>query len=324
MRRTLTAALVAALTWVGMSAAPPARAEVTSGRCTTDTGVTIVVDSSALGGGVDVRCVESVAPGTTGLQLLHRAGYSSQGTAHDGPGFVCRINDLPGVNDTLQVGGRDYREACVATPPAGAFWGYWHAPNGGPWTFSNYGGATHEVIIGGYEGWAFSLGNSRETNPAPGVEPSHTVAAPPTPTPTPTTPAPQPPPAATTAVPPAGATTAAPVVPTPATTTPARTTPAPTGGTTPPAQPTTTAVASPTPEASVTPTPTASPTPSPSPSAAATVTDTAPPSATATPIVTEAEPPADGVPTGTIIGVGGVALLGIAGGVVWWRRRGLE
>lgn len=325
MRRTLTAAISAALIWVAVA---PADAEVVSGRCTTDSGVTLVVDATALGGSLDVRCIEDVAPGTTGLQLLQQAGYTAQGTAHDGPGFVCRINGMPGVNDTLQVGGRDYREACVSTPPAGAFWGYWHAPNGGPWTFSNYGGASREVILGGYEGWAFSLGNTRETNPAPGIEPSHTVVAPATPTPVQTTAVPAPPPVSTTTPPPAratqAATTQAPAKPTQQPTQAASTTRTSTAPASASASATASAAATATPSAS----PTASVTPEPSPTAEASATvESSPsvtPTASVTPVVTEASPPADGLPTGTIIGVGSVAALGIAGGIVWWRRRGLE
>ncbi|MFD0864880.1 hypothetical protein ACFQ06_03525, partial [Tessaracoccus lubricantis] len=170
--------------WVG---SPSASAAVTDGHCTTDTGVTLVVDYQELGGGRVIKCVEDVPEGTSGLRLLRLAGMTSEGTIHDGPGFVCRINGRPGLNEPIPVDGSpDYRERCVDTPPKTAFWSYWHAPNGGRWSFSQLGAGNREVIIGGYEGWSFSLNNTENSNPAPGVAPSHPVV---TPEPTPSAPA---------------------------------------------------------------------------------------------------------------------------------------
>ena len=319
---TLTAALLAA---AGLAlGAGPAHAEVTAGHCATDTGVTLIVDFQELGGDTIVRCVEGVTPGSTGLEMFELAGLSVSGTIDDGPAFVCRINGRPDANETIAVEGQgEYREACVSTPSRLAFWGYWHAPNGGPWTFSGAGGGNREVTIGGYEGWSFSLNNSDTSNPAPRIAPSHAVATPsteaPTPTPTPT-PTPSPVEQATTAAPPpaAPATTRRP-------------------------QPTATASAA-RPRPSTTPKPSAPPSPSPSPSAAPTSATPSPstaPSVSPTPQATiptmvapspsasavppappvQAEP-ADDVPMGTIIGLGTVAALCAAGGVVWWQRRG--
>ena len=162
-------------------------------------GVTLVVDFQDLGGSTIIKCIEDVAPGTTGLQILQKAGMNPAGTIHDGPGFVCRINDRPSRTETIPINGNpDYREACRLTPPKTAFWSYWHADNGGSWTFSQYGAGNRGVTIGGYEGWSFSLNRTEDTNPRPGVKPSHPVGAP-EPAPAPTTKAPAP--AATTKTP---------------------------------------------------------------------------------------------------------------------------
>ncbi|NHB85806.1 hypothetical protein G7085_17905 [Tessaracoccus sp. HDW20] len=113
-----------------------------------------------------MRCVEDVDPGTSGLQILQAAGMNPEGTRKDGPSFVCRIDARPGVNETIALNDDpSYREKCVTTPPDTAFWSYWHADNGGKWTFSNKGATTHEAIIGGYEGWSFSLDRSNGSNP---------------------------------------------------------------------------------------------------------------------------------------------------------------
>ncbi|AQP46090.1 hypothetical protein RPIT_08505 [Tessaracoccus flavus] len=322
----------------------PAHADASPGHCTSDSGVTVVVDFQELGGGTVVRCVDQVPAGTTGLQALRLAGFTHSGTIHDGPGFVCRIDDRPAATETLPVAGNEeYRETCVATPPKNAFWGYWHAPNGGEWTFSSFGGGARTVIPGGYEGWSFSLNRGTDSNPAPRVAPSHPVAppateppAPPTTT-TPPAPAPRPTTAApgSTARPPANTATPAsppssePTTPDPAPE-PARTAPieAPSASPSPPAQPPispsvdapspTTADSSPSTTAATGPA-ASPPPPRPSPGRSVPPGASLPPT---TPAVVEAEPAA-GPPLGTLIGVGAVVVLGAAGGATWWRRRGL-
>ncbi|MBB1510814.1 hypothetical protein [Tessaracoccus sp. MC1756] len=336
--------LAAAGSWVAL---PSASAAVTDGHCTTDTGVTLVVDHQELGGGRIIKCVEDVPGGTSGLGLLRLAGLSAEGTLHDGPGFVCRINGRPSLNESIPVDGTpDYRERCVDTPPKTAFWSYWHAPNNGAWTFSQMGGGHREVAPGGYEGWSFSLNNTENSNPPPGVTPSHTVVKPqPAPTtkvPSPATQVPAPTstgPAATTAAP----TTQTPLVTQVATTPPAPATSAPVKPTSKPhksaparVEPTTAKPSrSASPEApSVAPdSAEATPSPSASPTVASVMTETA--AAAASPTDEQAAAPegaptvaatvADdgGVPMGTLVGAGAVAAIGLGGGVMWWRRRGL-
>ena len=61
------------------------------------------------------------------------------------------------------------------TPPTTAYWGYWYAKNGGGWTYSNTGAASHTVIKGGFEGWAFSL-NRAGNPPRPAYTPTRPKA----------------------------------------------------------------------------------------------------------------------------------------------------
>ena len=85
--------------------------------------MTVVVDFSGVGGGVDIRCAP-VSAGATGAQALSAAGFGIAGTVHDGPGFVCRIDGGPAS------------DPCVDTPSTSAYWSYHQAEAGGGWSYS--------------------------------------------------------------------------------------------------------------------------------------------------------------------------------------------
>lgn len=157
----------------------------TPGYCRSSGGVTVVVDMSALGGNVTVRCATGPAgAGFSGIDALEGAGFTVTGTQRYGLAFVCRIQGRPAAGERLAIPGNpSFREQCVDTPPQTAFWSYWYAPNGGSWTYSSAGAQAHDAIPGGFEGWSFSLG--RTGNPtAPGVNPTRPRATPPAPPPT--------------------------------------------------------------------------------------------------------------------------------------------
>lgn len=120
-------------------------------------GVTVVVDFSAFGGGVQVGC--AVGDPATGLAALHEAGFTTEGTARWGAAFVCRIDGLPAPA----------QQPCAGTPPADAYWAYWHASRGGSWRYSQLGAATRNPDPGSVEGWAFGAGP--QPNIAPPVLP---------------------------------------------------------------------------------------------------------------------------------------------------------
>jgi len=169
------AAVLAALLLGGQVAAASAGAVDSSagspGFCPDDDGVTVVVDFQDLGGTTLVRC----APGSqtrTGLQALRDAGFQVDGVQRWGEGFVCRIESRPSATERLRVqGAEDYREACVDTPPASAFWGYWQAEEGGSWQYSQTGVKNSAAAPGSFQGWSFSLNARGNAAPAPGVAP---------------------------------------------------------------------------------------------------------------------------------------------------------
>lgn len=131
------------------------RAEAAGGACTSSSGVTVVVDFGSLGGGTAIRCAHTSG---SGLEALHAAGFSTEGTQTHGASFVCRISGKPGPSS----------ENCLSTPPTNTSWHYWYASNGGSWKVSQSGAANRTVIQGGSEGWSFGPGT------APGAAPART------------------------------------------------------------------------------------------------------------------------------------------------------
>ncbi|WP_439673959.1 hypothetical protein [Embleya sp. MST-111070] len=181
-RRGRMARLVAALALLALPAtaqltvaAPTARAVDTSkgtpGYCPDGNGVTVVIDFQELGGTTIVRCARGDQ--ATGHAAIKNAGIEIAGVARWGESFICRIEGKPGANS----------EACIDTPPASAYWSYWHSPNGGSWTYSQWGAMNRKPPPGSFEGWSFSKNKTETTNPSPRVAPSR-----------PTTPATQDPP----------------------------------------------------------------------------------------------------------------------------------
>lgn len=169
--RATAAALSALLVTLVVGAVAPttALAAGTSGYCTTETGVTVVVDFRAFGGNIVVRCAPGPGGrGYTGLEAIQGAGFTVQGTKQYGLQFICKIQDRPRSQE------------CLTTPPTDAYWGYWYAANGGTWTYSDLGASSHTTIAGGFEGWAFSTGSRTP----PGIKP----VRPRVPTPTTTAP----------------------------------------------------------------------------------------------------------------------------------------
>nr|WP_256095534.1 hypothetical protein [Micromonospora carbonacea] len=150
----------------------PATAAGTAGYCPDASGVTVVVDFNELGGGTVVRCARGEQ--STGLAALKSSGFLVTGTLRWGEGFVCRIEGKPSAA----------AEKCVDTPPASAYWSYWHAANGGSWTYSDKGVLNRKPPAGTFEGWSFSLNRTANDAPRPGIAPKRPSPPPPSPPPT--------------------------------------------------------------------------------------------------------------------------------------------
>lgn len=183
----IAAVLVATIATAGLTSCKPGY----DGVCTGDdalTGVTVVIDFQGLDGNdgrpapTIVRCSPNPEPGTdrTGIEALEDAGIDVEGVTQWGLGFVCRLNARPAVDEPIAVDGNPtYQEACVVTPPASAYWSYWHANGTGhTWTYSNFGALNRKVTPGGFEGWSFSLNAGPTSNPVPRVDPYNPASDP--------------------------------------------------------------------------------------------------------------------------------------------------
>ncbi|MEU5872287.1 hypothetical protein AB0A73_12110 [Glycomyces sp. NPDC047369] len=128
--------LVSAVAAVGVPASPAGAQEVCDG-------VAVVVDFGALD---DLRTGCAADP-ADGLDALAQAGFAVTEVAAI-RGMVCSIDALPATD-------------CGASPPADAYWSYWHANAGDEeWTYSIVGGADATPDAGDVEGWAFGDGST--------------------------------------------------------------------------------------------------------------------------------------------------------------------
>lgn len=154
VRAVAAGALVAALAVTG--AAPGASAAASAAPLSCADGVIVVIDFSALRGQITQSCDTAVQPGhTTGLQVLQSSGFSVQGTLQYGLAFPCRINGEPAD------------QSCDSTPPANAYWAYWHAlPGQSSWSYSTGGAESYCPVLGSVEGWAFGAGAAPAAPPS--------------------------------------------------------------------------------------------------------------------------------------------------------------
>jgi len=160
--RIAAAAVLAAAAYAGSPAAP-----ATAAGCSTDHGVTVVVDFHELGGGVQTACIAD-GGGETAAQLFPAAGFPLTYVQRQ-PGFVC------------QVSGKPADSPCVNTPPADAYWGlFWSDGTSGSWTYATSGAGGQHVPDGGYVGFSWQGSDIRA---APGYRPAPHPSPSPTPTP---------------------------------------------------------------------------------------------------------------------------------------------
>ncbi|MFY1638128.1 hypothetical protein ACN27F_33415 [Solwaraspora sp. WMMB335] len=174
--------LTAVIVTAGATLAPAdsAAAAGRAGYCPDGDGVTVIVDFQDLGGSTIIRC--AVGDQASGHAALKNAGISITGTVRWGESFICRIEGKPTAAE----------EPCVDTPPATAYWSYWHAPHGGTWTYSQHGVMARKPPLGSFEGWSFAKNRTASTSPPPRIAPVR--PAPPPPPTTPPPPAAPPPP----------------------------------------------------------------------------------------------------------------------------------
>jgi hypothetical protein len=163
--------VVLAVVGAGLVPAPATAAGLCSGS-----GVSVVVDFGALGGGIRTGC------DATGNRNAAKA-FADTGHpltyAQRQPGFVCRVDGAPAS------------DPCVNTSPADAYWGlYWSDGTSG-WKYSTLGVGSLTVPAGGSVAFSWQDGGTADP---PGARPASSAPSPgpspvstPRPTRTPTT-----------------------------------------------------------------------------------------------------------------------------------------
>ena len=119
---------------------PPSGPTITGQACPADSGVTVVVDYTALNNSIVVAC--AAGPQASGLSALAAAGFS-QTEVPTYPGAVCTINAQPAQGFPF----------CWET---GGYWGYYSAADrSAAWGYSPVGAADGPLAEGSVEGWAW-------------------------------------------------------------------------------------------------------------------------------------------------------------------------
>ena len=134
--------VVGTMAWCALGPVAAAVADPLA-ECSTTSGVIVAVDFSAWGGNVERGCGATLS---TGYAALQAAGFTTAGDTQDGPAFICRIDDEPPPS----------QDPCIDTPPASAYWAYWHADAGqNSWTPSELGAMSYHPQPGSVDAWTF-------------------------------------------------------------------------------------------------------------------------------------------------------------------------
>ncbi|RSS59177.1 prenyltransferase/squalene oxidase repeat-containing protein [Streptomyces sp. WAC01280] len=149
-----------------LTSAPVAQADPIE-QCTATTGAIVAVDFGPFGGDVERGCDATPA---TGYELLWSGGFTTEGTVHDGPAFLCRIGHGGFAGGTRFP--TPATEACGITPPATAYWSYWTAsPGQKKWKYSNYGAMARQLKPGDVDAWVFGATDIGGTTGGPRFSP---------------------------------------------------------------------------------------------------------------------------------------------------------
>jgi hypothetical protein len=159
LRRLLVALAVAS---VGLVPAPATAA----GYCT-GSGVSVVVDFGALGGGIVKGC--DASGNRNAAKAFENTGHPLT-YAQRQPGFVCRVNGVP------------QSDPCVNTSPSDAYWGlYWSDGTSG-WKYSSLGVGSLTVPAGATVAFSWQNGGGDPPGTAPATPASASPSSSPAPT----------------------------------------------------------------------------------------------------------------------------------------------
>lgn len=157
-----TSGLLLALTLTACTSAP---AETISEEPSGCNGVEVVVNFGVLDGTGSTTCVEISGDSAKAIDVVHEAGFETEGTATYGDAIVCRVNGLPSPTEPVVVEGQaEFTESCADMPPAFAYWALWQKSSaGGQWEYAQSGLGDLIIKKGESLGLVFTTGDSTPT-----------------------------------------------------------------------------------------------------------------------------------------------------------------
>lgn len=155
-----SALAVLALPLLAISLAGCATESAESSNC-----VEVVVNYGLLGAKEFNDCIAVPADGKIAKEVLTEAGLAVEGTLEYGDQIVCRVNQLPAVDQPFQVEGQEpHTESCADMPPAFAYWAVWQKDNvSSEWKYAEEGVGTLLLKPGQSLGLIFSTNGETPT-----------------------------------------------------------------------------------------------------------------------------------------------------------------
>ncbi|MEG2386857.1 MAG: hypothetical protein RSB13_08240, partial [Aurantimicrobium sp.] len=111
-RARSAAALIAATSLLLVGCASTSNADTSAtGSCD---GVQVVVNFGILDGTNSSQCIEITGSSANAIDVVHDAGFTTEGTATYGDAIVCRVNGLPSPTEPVVVEGQaEFTETCA-------------------------------------------------------------------------------------------------------------------------------------------------------------------------------------------------------------------
>ena len=153
----------------GSSASAAATAEIPAEDSTEDSaddcaGISVVVDFGTLDAETVTDCFETTET-TAASETLASTGVTTEGSVEYGDAIVCRVNDRPAADESVEVEGQEaFTENCASMPPAYAYWALWvKATPDADWDYAMDGLGTLEVEPGQSVGLVYTTGTETPT-----------------------------------------------------------------------------------------------------------------------------------------------------------------
>ena len=143
---------------------PAASAEASADSGADCDGVAVIVDFGTLDAEGESACVDATSA-IAATAALDEAGVTTEGSVEWGDQIVCRVNDRPGPDETVDVEGEaSFVESCQSMPPAYAYWALWVKPTAdGEWEYAQEGLGTLQVEPGQSVGLVYTTGTETPT-----------------------------------------------------------------------------------------------------------------------------------------------------------------